>query len=227
MAPEVSRVGAAPSVGGDPITAWRAPVDGLRLTPVNLKTHPILSLAALLVSGCGNDLNDDTVEPRPTIIELSPRDFLGSLTCGAAAGELQRYVATLTDVSPIDSNEAGGDGSRAIDVPLPSSLPLPCEQGVGFGRVVAGHFYVATIDGYDRSDLQPLAPGTPILIGPDKKPVAPRWSTSCGTRCPYENKACPPEPLPPNAAETGYPFAVRAESELIRRLQPCWAWQLR
>jgi hypothetical protein len=204
---------------------------------VNPKICLVVGCTASFLSGCGGDSSTVTVEPHPTIVELSPRDFLGSLTCGSAEGNLQRYVATLTDVTRVDAegeNEsgAGGGPGEPLDFALPSSLPIRCEQGVAFGLVVSGHFYTAKIDGYDRSDLEPMAEGAPILIDPStKKPVAPRWTTSCGTPCPYVNedgsrpgKACPAEPLPPNPTDTEYSFAVRAEYQLTRKLEPCWAW---
>jgi hypothetical protein len=191
---------------------------------VNPKLCLDVSCAALVVSGCGSDSSTVTVEPHPTIIELAPRDFLGSLKCGTEEGNLQRYVATLTDVTRVHEEGAGGGPGEPLEFVLPSSLPIRCEQGVAFGLVVPGHFYTAQIDGYDRGDLVPMAPGAPILVDPNtKKPVAPRWTTSCGTPC-TQGKACPPEPLPPNPNDTGYSFAVRAEYELTRKLQPCWAW---
>src|SRR5690348_6255870 len=92
----------------NPPRAWRATVDGLRLRPVNPKLCLVVSCAALVVSGCGSDSSTVTVEPHPTIIELAPRDFLGSLKCGTEEGNLQRYVATLTDVTRVHEEGAGG-----------------------------------------------------------------------------------------------------------------------
>jgi hypothetical protein len=198
---------------------------------VNTKIR-LASCAALLAfsAGCGSSTTVVTVEPHPTIIEVNPREFAGSLKCGTGAGELQRYVATLKDITRTGDPDAG----VPLNFELPSSAPARCEQGVAFGLVVAGHFYVAQIDGYDRSDLVQLAPGAPILTDPaTQQPVAPRWTTTCGTPCPYKvgsgmEKLCPaaPEPAQPGLdKDDPYNSAVRAESELTQVMSPCWAWQ--
>lgn len=184
---------------------------------MNTKTRLVAGCAALLAfsAGCGTSSDIITVEPHPTILEVNPRDFLGSLKCGTGEGDLQRYVATLTDVT------RSGEAEASLNFELPSSAPARCQQGVAFGLVVPGHYYTARIDGYDRSDLVPLAAGVPILVDPStREPVAPRWSTSCGTDCPYSN-GCPVKP----AGDPLYGYAVRAEFELSRQMAPCWAWQ--
>lgn len=193
---------------------------------MNTKICLVSSCFGLLAfgAGCSGDSSTVTVEPHPTIIELSPRDFLGALRCGTGASDLQRYVATLTDVTRMRTEASGDGGAPALDFDLPSSLPIRCEQGVAFGLVVTGHFYTAQVDGYDRSDLEPLASGAPVMVDPTGKPVAPRWTTTCGTPCPPDMLGCPATPLPPNPRDTGYSFAVRAEYELTRPMQPCWAW---
>lgn len=182
---------------------------------------------ALLAFGCGSGSTVTTVEPHPTIIEVNPLEFASTLACGTGEGELQRYVATLKDITRI------GNPAEPLDFDLPSSAPARCQQGVAFGLVVPGHFYTAQIDGYDRSDLEPLAPGAPILVDPTtRKPVAPRWSTSCGTPCPYtDEKRCPKAPPPVvlnlEPDDHSFDFAVRAEAELSQRMSPCWDWDTR
>ena len=189
---------------------------------MNTKTRLIAGCATLLAfnAGCGTSSSVVTVEPHPTIIEVNPLEFLGSLKCGTGAGDLQRYVATLTDVT------RPGDAGEPLEFDLPSSAPARCEQGVAFGLVVSGHFYRARVDGYDRSDLAPLEAGTSILRDPStNKAVAPRWSTTCGTPCPYA-KGCPVKPpVPPQGSNDPGDYAVRAETELTRQMSPCWAWQ--
>jgi hypothetical protein len=198
---------------------------------VNTKIR-LASCAALLAlgGGCGTNSSVTTVEPHPTIVEVDPLEFARTLECGTGADQLQRYVATLTDITRTGEADAG----VALDFELPSSGPTRCVQGVAFGLVVAGHFYKARIDGYDRGDLVPLAPGAPILIDPvTQKAVAPRWTTTCGTLCPYGDgsgtgKGCPALPVPVQPGlhvRDPYNYAVRAESELSRTMTPCWDWQ--
>jgi hypothetical protein len=93
--------------------------------------------------------------------------------------------------------------------------------------VVPGHFYVAQVDGYDRSDLMPLLAGSSILVDPStSEPVTPRWTAKCGTSCPYEDKVgCPARPLGAEPDDKNpYDYAVRAESELTQEMNPCWDW---
>ena len=189
----------------------------------------LASCAALLAlgAGCGTSTTVPTIEPHPTIVQVNPREFATTVECGAGADQLQRYVATLKDITRTGPADAG----VALDFELPSSAPTRCQQSVAFGLVVAGHFYVAQIDGYDRSDLVPLAPGAPILVDPaTQKPVAPRWTATCGTPCPYDDqKRCPPEPEPVQPGVEKYdPYnsAVRAESELTQSIIRCWPWEM-
>lgn len=187
---------------------------------MNTKIRLVAGCAALLAfsAGCGTSSDIVTVQPHPTILEVNPREFMASLKCGTDEGALQRYVATLTDVTRV------GEPEESLNFDLPSSAPARCEQGVAFGLVVPGHFYTARVDGYDRSDLEPLAPGVPILVDPStREPVAPRWTTTCGTPCPY-SKGCPVNPVPPKPGDDPSNYAVRAESELSRQMKPCWAW---
>lgn len=191
---------------------------------------------ALASAGCSSSMTTTVVEPHPTIIQVDPLEFLGPLACGTGSGEVQRYVATLIDIT-----EAGTERAP-LNFELPSSAPARCEQSVAFGQVVPGHFYTARIDVYDRSDLVPLgmdtasapagspAPvplGTPILVEPATGvPVAPRWTTTCGTPCPQRVTNCPPPPRPVQAGATeAYNYAVRAEAELTQPMTRCWPWQ--
>jgi hypothetical protein len=130
----------------------------------------------LLLWACGNAESSTTTE-QDTIVAVSPDDFLGDVACANRAGAMRRYVATLIDVS----DDLVDAGSEVKNFALPSSEPIECTRAVGFGRVVIGHRYVADIEGYEQSGLQPAAPGSPAML--DAKThelVAPRWRTRCG-----------------------------------------------
>ncbi len=178
-----------------------------------------LARAALLLmavtSGCSSSPSSSTVTPHPTIVEVSPEEFLGAPACVAAPGAFQAYVATLTDVGVAEGvggsagggdsagsgGSAGGGGAPAAPTPfaLPSSALVPCNRGVAFGWIAPGHLYEGIIEGYDRSDLVPLAPGLPIQLDPDSgEPVAPRWKAMCRR--------------------------TRAESQVTRRVTACGPW---
>jgi hypothetical protein len=181
-------------------------------------------LVLLGIGGCGSSPATTTVAPHPSVVEVSPAEFRGAPICANAAGALRTYVATLTDVgfdgsSGGNSGTGGNNGTGGVinvtpPIDLPSSLPISCAQSVAFGWVVAGHRYSATVQGYDRDDLvalrvpdpkngnAPITSGLPILLDPaTQEPVAPRWTTHCGTKTP-----------------------VLAEFEITRRVTDCEEW---
>ncbi len=132
-----------------------------------------LWLAACSSSSSGLGFANDT------FVEVSPQEFDGP-ECAAEGGELQLYTATLIDVTGYDI-----DDFDSLDFELPSSPPSPCHVSVRFGEVSGAtftsiaHSYVAEIAGYDQADLEPVAPGSPILEK-DGEYVAPRWTGKCG-----------------------------------------------
>ena len=137
----------------------------------------LLPLLALSVS-CTSTSASTTTPTTPTLVAINPDDFLGDVPCANAPGAMQRYVATVYDVTPGIGND-GGPTSFA----LPSSGPVSCARQIAFGGgfVLAGHRYVADIQAYDRSDIKPLGSGSSIMV--DAKTgavVSPRWTTSCG-----------------------------------------------
>lgn len=151
-------------------------------------------LALLAGFGC-SDSSVTTIEVvHPTLVAVSPEEFLGSVPCLDAPGAMRRYVATLWDVTGTSADTGdGGAGSEdgaagasfAEPFALPSSGPVPCSEEVGFAFVVTGHRYVASIEGYDRDDLVQLEPGVPILVDPETRArVEPRWTTRCGDENP-------------------------------------------
>jgi hypothetical protein len=170
------------------------------------------SRAALFLAsvGCSSGTSSATTHSNPSILEVSPEEFSDDVPC-APGGGLRQYVATLWDVTPKHdlpgtggAENSGGASGVVVPFALPSSLPTRCEQGVGFGWVISGHSYYATVEGYDRDDLDVLAPGIPIVVDrATREPVKPRWVTSCGSQN---------EP-------------VRAESQATRRLTDCENWR--
>jgi hypothetical protein len=128
----------------------------------------LLAPAALwLAAGCTTDTVPEASVTHPTMIEISPDSLLGAVPCTEGSG-LQRYVATLIDVTADDDETVAYDG----DFALPSSPPTPCLSGVGFGFIVPGRQYRAQIDGYDTSVLSPRAPGSDEMV--DVVPESPR-----------------------------------------------------
>lgn len=151
-------------------------------------------LALISGFGCSDSTPTTTEVVHPTLVAVSPQEFLGNVPCLDAPGAMRRYVATLWDVTgtSADTGEGGGTGSdgaagATFDEPfaLPSSRPVPCSEEVGFAFVVTGHRYVASIAGYDRDDLLPLEAGVPIVVDAEtRERVEPRWTTRCGDERP-------------------------------------------
>lgn len=156
-------------------------------------------LALIAGFGCSDSTVTPTEVVHPTLVAVSPREFLGNVPCLDAPGAMRRYVATLWDVTgtsadPGDGGAGGADGAAGatFEEPfaLPSSGPVPCSEEVGFAYVVTGHRYVASIEGYDRDDLVPLQAGVPILVDPEtRERVAPRWTAHCGEEDPATSYA--------------------------------------
>jgi hypothetical protein len=150
-----------------------------------LRSSPLVFLTLASLCGCETETVPVETVYHPTLIEVSPAEFIGNVTCRpGAAGALQTYVATLFDV---------GEALMPLEpFPLPSSGPVACTRSVAFSRVFDPHRYRAEIQGYDRSDLVPLGAtdgqgsvGIPILVDPvTSERIAPRWTTTCGETSP-------------------------------------------
>jgi hypothetical protein len=138
--------------------------------------RPVCAILGCLAAACSSEADIEPSIQHPTLIEVAPEDFLGALPCSGDPGAVRSYVATLTDVTPLD--DAGTERNFA----LPSSSPQACTRGVGFSFVTSGRKYEAAIDAYDRDDVQPLGPGLRdmVEIGTGQR-VAPRWSSACTT----------------------------------------------
>jgi hypothetical protein len=126
------------------------------------------AIAAFLAAGCSDSSSTTSSSGEyPTLLSVDPALFRGQVTCGAPG--LERYVATVTDISVVPNA-------------LFSSLPTPCQTKVSFGSPVVGlyHYYTATIDGYDRTDIQAQVAGKREMVDSANTPVSPVWTTTCG-----------------------------------------------
>jgi hypothetical protein len=158
---------------------------------------PIVAFLALAAAGCNNSSATIVGVTPSTAVAVDPLEFLGPVKCGTAPGEMQLYVATLSDVS---RRSVLGIGST--NLVLPSSAPTGCGVSVLFENILQGREYEAAVQGYDRNDITPLAPGSNVMLeclrwntdnldGGNASPaprkclevgdyVAPRWTTRCG-----------------------------------------------
>lgn len=145
-----------------------------------------LLLSALGVGACSTSETTATGVTPLTAIAVDPAQFIGDVKCGEEAGDMVRFVATLSDVSP-----HGDLGIGSATLILPSSAPTSCHVPVLFEGVLVGHEYQARVDGYDRENIAPLAKGSSSMVvstqidgavPPDVGAyVPPRWTTTCGS----------------------------------------------
>jgi len=171
--------------------------------PLDLRPDgPILRIAVglalgVVLAGCSEPEVVVVGISHPTLVEVSPDDFLGRVPCLPSPGAMRRYVATVYQLPKEDADDgAGGAGTETPGFALPSSTvsrgdgtasAIPCMQKVGFSHIIHEHRYWAEIDGYDRDDLLALAPGTRILYDPvTLERVVPRWTTSCAKNDPIK-----------------------------------------
>jgi hypothetical protein len=158
-----------------------------------------LAIAASFVAGCEEEEVPVVRIYHPTLVQVSPVEFLGGVPCVEAPGAMRSYVATVYDTGPdAPDGEGGSDGASEFALPSstvahgdvdgdgkPDATPTPCTQSVGFSRIIQGHRYWAKIEGYDRDDLVALAPGTSILYDPaTSERVEPRWISTCSKQNP-------------------------------------------
>jgi hypothetical protein len=178
---------------------------------------PFLALAAA-INGCEEQALTSTGIVHPTLMEVSPDDFLAEVPCLVGPGSMQVYVATLHDRGPAyvveadagtpdasggaagagDAGGAGGapDGTEAR--PPRRSNPVSCGAAVGFARVTPGRRYSVDIQAFDRSDLyvheagqevDDEVPPPPVRDVTTGEPVAARWTTTCGKTMPATSRA--------------------------------------
>lgn len=156
-----------------------------------------VALAAF--AGCEETETTAPEVVHPTLVEVSPDDFLSGVPCGVGPGSMQVYVATLFDHGPrqwdeseSDGGSAGGAGGAGGEEPRPGeairrSGPVACTTAVGFAGVTPGNQYSIELEAFDRADVvvtdtdgDPDA-GLPVVLDPATEEVVPaRWTTSCG-----------------------------------------------
>jgi hypothetical protein len=150
-------------------------------------------IAASAATGCSSS-SGAAGSDNPTLVAVDPEAFLGSVPCLDSPGAMRRYVATIEDVT----GELGGPEATIDSFVLPSSPPVSCTLPVAFGFVVDEHRYVADVDGYDTTAIEPLVPGSPFMVS---------WTTSCGRQNEGTNRAV--------AAQTQQTIYVRGCAELV------------
>jgi hypothetical protein len=163
--------------------------------------YVVAGAGLIAFAGCSSTAATTVSVTHPTMIEVSPEDFLGDVPCSNNGG-LRRYVATLFDTNQTSGGVGGQGGDAAAEAEagqaagaggaapeqfqLPSSVPTPCLAAVGFGFVVPTRHYRVEIDGYDTDDLAPRASGARQMVSPapsDEEPVTPLLRPSWSARC--------------------------------------------
>lgn len=140
-----------------------------------MRPAPLLfGLSLLCTFACSNSSSSTTTIVRPELVAVDPQDFLGALRCGEGQGEVHSYVATLLDVTE------PSDGGPPSCFALASSPPTPCGQPVTFSQVITNHRYIAEVDGYDTTDIAPIAPGSRLQSDGNGLRVKNLWSSKCG-----------------------------------------------
>jgi hypothetical protein len=186
------------------------------------RTGLLALLGLLSLNACSDDPTPAPSVVHPTLISVTPEDFLGTVPCVDAPGAMRSYVATIWHMGPRDAPTFDPALEPQPEwFPLPSSGPIPCTQSVGFARVIPDHRYYAEIRGYDRPNLVQLLPSVEVLFDADTgERVFPRWSTQC-TRSVRPSTAG----VPANAeSETDVPseeFGVTARSSTVRTIHGC------
>lgn len=188
------------------------------------RTGLLALLGATALPGCSEGSTVVTTVIHPTLVSVTPEDFLGSAPCLDAPGAMRSYVATIWDMGPGDAPSAMHDPAVAPQpewFPLPSSGPIPCTQSVGFARVIPGNRYYAEIRGYDRPNLVQLLPSVDVLFDADSGDrVVPRWSTQC-TRSVRPGNDEATDTSDAEGSSESERFGVTARASTVRTIHGC------
>src|SRR5262249_6944883 len=106
------------------------------------------ALLAFAASACLSSSSVLSTAISVSLVTVDPLAFEGAAVCGV---DCFSYRVTLIDVSR-------GVATADAGVPVTTTALVPCTQPVSFGAtlptpIVVGHFYMATIEGFDRSDI--------------------------------------------------------------------------
>lgn len=188
----------------------------------------------LAYAGCSSGSTVTPAVTHPTLVEVAPALFQGSVPCVKDGSGFKRYVATLFDAGLNGEGGAGGEPDEAVaagssaggaggqqkgEFPDPagfrlaSSLPTPCGASVGFGYVVPTRRYEVRIEGYDTEDLDPRASGSREMVlksAEDPKPlVSPRWFAKCDRATAVESTIIRADQCTPFQLERGLATSLR------------------
>ncbi len=135
----------------------------------------LFGILFVLAVGCSSS-NANTIAPEAqTLIRVDPADFMAAGSCGTS---VQRYVATLLDVTGSKKIVQPQAGVSAAPFVVGSSPPTSCDASIVFGNVIIYHAYEVALDGYDRSDIAYQNPGSSLMFAGSQY-VAPRWTAAC------------------------------------------------
>jgi hypothetical protein len=171
----------------------------------------VLGAGLLAYVGCSSSGSTAASVTHPTLLEVSPAQFLGTVPCAADGPGLKTYVATLYDTNETANGGAPGEFESELaeettetafarlrgDEPsdqfeLPSAAPTRCTASVGFGYVVPGRRYEVLIEGYeqDTTEVQPLALGSHLLVAtaaPDGPTLKSSYRAYCRRATPVDS----------------------------------------
>lgn len=163
----------------------------------------VLGAGLLAYAGCSSSGSTAVSVTHPTMLEVAPAQFLGSVPCVVDGPGLKSYVATLYDTNETANGGAPSEieaelaeqttetafarlrGEAPSDqFELPSSEPASCTASVGFGYVVPGRRYEVLIEGYEQAaeEVAARALGSHLLVA-ESDPTGPFLKSSFKAYC--------------------------------------------
>ena len=163
--------------------------DFLGDVPCGAAPGAMRSYVVTLVDRTASDICGDGLCVPPETAETCARDCADPAPCGDGECAGQGEDPETAETCPADC-----DGAIPAPFTLPSSIPVPCSQGVRFDNVAPAHRYSVQIDGYEafHDEIGPagwadsstrfaaLRSGSRHMVDAAGEPVAPRWFGACG-----------------------------------------------